>query len=121
MKDKILNIVGSPRFWALFLALVFLVTKVFWVTMPLDESAVTGAVVALVAFIASVSASSSPTVWSQLFKEFKFWTLVVSLVFVFIRAFWPAFPLTEEQVLTLIGALSATSIGVSYRPINTAR
>lgn len=120
MWTKIKLILGSPRFWALLIALILFVINGFKV-ITLDETALTAATVALVAFIISVSATGTPTVWMELFKSLRFWALLVSLTFVFIRSFWPAFPLTEEQILGIITALSGASIGVSYRPINESR
>jgi hypothetical protein len=117
--QKLFDILGSPRFWATLIALAFIITKALVPTIPLDEGQITAAVVALVAFIVSVSVQGSPTVWLDLLKSGKFWALLASLTFIFIRAFAPAFPLTEEQVLAVILALSGVSVGTSYRPINT--
>jgi hypothetical protein len=119
--QKIKDILGSPRFWALVIGLAFVFLKAFMPTLPLDETQVATAVTALVVFIVSVSVAGSPTVWMELLKSGKFWLLVTSLVFIFIRALWPAFPLTEEQVIAIIVALSGVSVGMSYRPVNTSR
>jgi hypothetical protein len=117
MWTKIKLILGSPRFWALLIALVLFVINGFKV-IALDETALTSATVALVAFIISVSATGTPTIWVELLKSLRFWALLVSLAFVFVRSFWPTFPLTEDQILGIITALSGASIGISYRPIN---
>lgn len=119
--NKFLDVIGSPRFWALIIAIAFILVKAFVPNLPLNEEEITGAVIALVGFIASVSVSPTPTVWGKLFSDFKFWALVANLVFIFLRAFAPNFPLTIDQVLTIISALAGTSVGVAYRPINTSR
>jgi hypothetical protein len=115
------NILGSPRFYALIIALAFIVAKAAWPAIPLDETEVIGAVGALVVFIASVSVQQGPTVWAELFGSGKFWALLTSLTFIFIRAFWAACPFTEEQILAIIVTASGVSLGTSYRPINTTR
>jgi hypothetical protein len=119
--EKFLNVIGSPRFWALIIALAFILLKAFVPVIPLNEDEVTAAVIALVGFIAAVSVNPAPTVWAELLKSGKFWALLASLVFIFVRAFAPAFPLSEAQVLAIIVALTGVSIGTSYRPINNFR
>jgi F0F1-type ATP synthase membrane subunit a len=119
--NKLNEIFGSPRTWALIIALAFILTSAFWPGMPLNKQDVTGAVVALVAFIVSVSVAGNPTDWKKLLSTLRFWVLITNLAFIFIRAFWATCPISQEQVLAIISALGTTSVGISYRPINETR
>jgi hypothetical protein len=118
---QLLNILGSPRFWAALLALVFIVAKAINPGWPLNEEEVVAAVTALVGFIFAVSATGTPTVWKELFTSFRFWALVASLTFIFVRAFAPSFPISEQQILAIIAILGGTSVSISYRPVNATR
>jgi uncharacterized membrane protein len=118
MISKFTEILKSPRFWAAILAIVFMLMGMYVpaVSAKLDQAAVTSAVIALVAFIAAESVSNQPS-YMAIFGSVKFWSLVISLIFIFVRAFVPAFPISEGLLQELITALGVMSIGVSYRPI----
>lgn len=117
--SKLWDILGSPRFWATLIALAFIFVKAFVPTVPLSEEEITAAVIALVGFVAAASVGGSPTVWLEMLKSGKFWLLVASLAFIFIRAYAPAFPFSEDQIVAIILALTGASVGTAYRPINT--
>lgn len=117
MWSKIKNVLGSPRTIALLIVVIVLaVLSIFGAKLNQDE--VITATIAFVGFILSVAATGTPTVWAQLFGSFRFWSLLISLAFIFLRAFVPGFPLTENVVLTLVSVLTGASISFSYRPIN---
>jgi hypothetical protein len=116
MINKFSETLKSPRFWAAILAITFILLKVYAPILKINEVDLTSAVIALVAFIAAASVSSAPS-YLDILKSLRFWSLIVSLMFVFIRTFWAACPLSEADVQMLVVALGAGSIGVSYRPI----
>jgi hypothetical protein len=122
MISKPVEILRSPRFWAAFLVLVFVLlgTYVPGVAAKLDQTAIASAVVALVAFIAAASVGGQPS-YIDIFGSLKFWSLVLSLAFIFIKAFWPSFPIGEATLQELIAALGVASIGVSYRPVGETK
>ena len=106
----------SPRFWAAILVIIFvlLATYVPAIAAKIDQTAVISAVIALVSFIAAESIEPKPS-YALIFGSIKFWALVVSLVFIFIRAFVIGFPISEDMIQALIATLGVTSIGVTYR------
>jgi len=116
------KILGSSRVWAALLAIVFVM---LYALMPelaanLSQVDVTSAVIALALFIVAETATGGGVGWA-IFGQPRFWALVVSLVFIFVRAFVPGFFLSETSIQELIAAIGAASIGVSYRPIGTAK
>ena len=117
-----LKLAQSPRFWAAILAVLFVLLGAFIpaAMSKLDQAAITAAVVALVAFIAADSAAGKPT-YARIFTTPRFWALVVSLAFIFVRAFMPGFLIDEKLIQELIGAMGVTSVGVSYRPVGAVR
>jgi uncharacterized membrane protein len=114
------EILKSPRFWAALLAILFVILSatVPAIAAKLDKTAITEAVVALVIFIAAASVGNQPS-YINIFGSFRFWSLLASLVFIFLRAFLPSLPISEELVQVLIGTLGTASVGVSYRPVGT--
>jgi uncharacterized membrane protein len=121
MIDKFVNILKSPRFWAAVLIVVFVIlqTSVPAIAQKIDQKALTSSVIALVSFIAAATVSNVPT-GANLFGQLKFWSLIASLAFVFIKAFVPSFVLTEDVIQALIASLGAVSFTYSYRPVNTS-
>lgn len=118
MIAKFAEILKSPRFWAAILMIVFVVLGTFVpaVMAKIDQTAVTNAVVALVVFISAETIAGAPS-YMAIFGKVRFWSLVVSLGFIFVRALIPAFPISEELLQGLIATLGAASIGTSYRMI----
>jgi len=110
----------SPRFWAAMLMIVFVIVATYApaVAAKLDETTVISAVIALVAFIAAETVAAGPS-YMNIFGSVKFWTLVISLIFIFVRAFVPTFPISEDLIQALVLTLGAGSIGTSYRPVGT--
>jgi len=116
------NVLSSSRFWAALLAIVFvlLIAYVPAIASKLNEADVVTGVIALAAFIVAESAAGAGVGWA-IFGKPRFWAVVVSFVFIFVRAFVPGFVLSEQLLQDLIAAIGAASIGVSYRPIGTTR
>ncbi len=116
------TVLGSPRFWAAILAIVFVIFGTYLpaASSKLSQADVTSAVIALAAFIAAVSATGQPS-GKELFSSLRFWALVTSLIFIFIRAFVPGFIISETLIQDLIATLGTVSIGASYRPIGTSK
>jgi len=116
------KILGSSRVWAAFLAIVFVLLGAFLPAFSnqIDQVAVTSAVIALALFIVAESVAGASVGWALLTKP-RFWALVISLTFIFVKAFVPGFVLTEDLIQEFIAALGAASIGVSYRPIGTSK
>jgi hypothetical protein len=116
------NILTSPRFWAALLAIVFVLLGTYApvIAAHVDQTAITTAVIALVAFIAAASIEPGGS-YVGLFRSIKFWSLVVSLVFIFVRAFVPGFPINETLIQDLILTLGITSVGVTYRAIGEVK
>lgn len=119
---KLRDILISPRVWAAFLVIVFVLLRTFVpaIANRVAEQDVTNAVIALVAFIAASSIGAAPS-WVNLIGTVKFWSLIVSLTFVFVRAFAPGFPIGEDLVQALVLALGVTSVGVTYRSVGSVR
>ena len=115
-------VLGSSRFWAALLAIVFVLMANFLpvIASKLSEADVVAGVVALAAFILAESAVGAGVGWAILAKP-RFWAVVVSFLFIFIRAFVPWFILSEAQIQELITAIGVASVGVSYRPLGTTR
>jgi hypothetical protein len=122
MIDNVKNILGSPRFWAALLAIVFVLLGAYApkAIANLDQVALTAAVTALILFIASESVAEPPT-GLGIFGKVRFWALVVSLAFVFIKAFMPAFPLTEAMIQALVSTLGVAAFGMTYRAIGAPK
>jgi len=116
------SVLGSSRFWAALLAIVFVLMSAYVpsVAAKLSEGDVVAGVVALAAFILAESAVGAGVGWAILAKP-RFWAVVVSFAFIFVRAFVPGFILSESQIQELITAIGAASVGISYRPIGTSR
>jgi len=112
------KILGSSRVWAAFLAIVFVLLAFYLpvFTSKLDQVAITSAVIAFVLFIVAETVAGAGKGWA-IFKQFKFWALLISLVFIFIRAFVPGFPVTEDLIQIFIAAIGSTSVSLAYRPI----
>lgn len=51
--------------------------------------------------------------WKLILGSRKFWAALVGLAFVLVKAFWPDFPLSEEQVLPIVVILAAYICGVA--------
>jgi len=116
------KIFGSSRVWAALLAIVFVT---LYALMPalsanISEVDVTSAVIALALFIVAETATGASVGWA-IFAKPRFWALIVSLAFIFVRAFVPGFFLSETSIQELIAAIGAASIGVSYRPIGVTK
>jgi len=116
------KIFGSTRVWAAILAIVFVTLYALLpgLTANISQVDVTTAVIALALFIVAETSAGANVGWA-IFGKPRFWALVVSLAFIFIRAFVPGFFLSETSIQELIAAIGAASIGVSYRPIGTSR
>jgi hypothetical protein len=108
----------SPRFWAAMLMIVFVIVATYApaVAAKLDATTIISTVIALVAFIAAETVAPGPS-YMNIFGSLKFWSLVLSLIFIFVRAFVPAFPISEDLIQALVLTLGAGSIGTSYRPV----
>jgi hypothetical protein len=116
------KIFGSSRVWAALLAIVFIVLYALMPGLPpnLSQGDVTSAVIALALFIVAETVTGGSVGWA-IFVKPRFWALVVSLAFIFIRAFVPGFFLSETSIQELIAAIGAASVGVSYRPIGVTK
>jgi hypothetical protein len=112
------EILKSPRFWAAMLMIAFVLVATYAPTVAakLDQTTIISAVIALVAFIAAASVGAGPS-YMNIFGSLKFWSLVLSLVFIFVRAFVPTFPISEELIQALVITLGAGSVGTSWRPV----
>jgi uncharacterized membrane protein len=108
----------SPRFWAAMLMIVFVIVATYApaVAAKLDETTIISTVIALVAFIAAETVGCGPS-YMAIFGSVKFWALVISLIFIFVRAFVPTFPVSEDLIQGLVLTLGAGSVGTSYRPV----
>jgi hypothetical protein len=51
--------------------------------------------------------------WKYLLTSRKFWACIIGLVFIFIQAYKPDFPITEEQVLPIVLLLVSYILGVA--------
>ena len=116
------KVLGSTRFWAALLAVVFVVLTFYLpaFTARLNEADVVTGVVAIALFIVAESVAGAGVGWSILAKP-RFWALAVSFTFLFVKAFAPTFILTEAQIQELIASIGVASVGVSYRPIGTSK
>jgi hypothetical protein len=122
MKIDLLETLKSPRFWAVVLAIVFVVltTYVPAVAAKIDQTAVINVVIAIVAFIAAESLQPGP-IYAAIFGSLRFWSLLVSLAFIFLKAFVPTFPLNEDMIQALVAAFSVGSIGAAIRPVGQTK
>jgi hypothetical protein len=116
------KIFGSSRVWAALLAIVFVVVYALVpdLSAKISEVDVTSGVIAIALFIVAETSTGAGVGWA-IFGKPRFWALVVSLGFIFIRAFVPGFFLSETSIQELIAAIGAASIGISYRPVGTTR
>jgi hypothetical protein len=118
MNQKLYAILTSPRVIALALAMVFIGIKAFFPVLPFSQGDVIAAVVALIAFIASASVGNVPS-YIDILSAPRFYILLVSLAFVFVHAYAPNFPITQDMLIELITAIGAVSVGTGYRKLNT--
>ena len=51
------------------------------------------------------------TKFHELLKSRKFWAALVGLLFVIVKGYAPTFPLSEEQVTTLVALLASYILG----------
>jgi hypothetical protein len=116
--SRLTDILTSPRVWAIVLSAIIMAVPIFWVAAPYNTTDALNALAALMFFVVSASVGPEPS-YINLFGQTKFWTLVVSLVFVFVKAFSPSLAIMETQILTMIGVLGSLSVGTAYRPLNT--
>jgi len=57
--------------------------------------------------------TSSQGQWIDLLKSRKFYATVAGIVFVLLKAYVPNFPLSEEQIMTVVGLLGAYILGTA--------
>lgn len=116
------KILGSSRVWASFLAICFVLLAFYLPVLSdkLDQAAITSALTAFVLFIVAETVAGAGKGWA-IFKQFKFWALLTSLAFIFIRAFVPGFPVSEDLIQIFIAAIGSTSVSLAYRPIGTTK
>ena len=98
---------------ALIAGLVFLFLKAIFPDLPFSEES-TVAFFGLIAAYLVGEGLEGPRIADNLIeilKSWKFRSLVAGVLVLSVKAFWPAFPLTEEQVIGAIEMFSALIIG----------
>jgi hypothetical protein len=108
--SKLTYILKSSSFWAAILTVAFLIVGAYVPNSPITESQVGAALLPLAAFVFGDAKRPINT----LLKSRRFWALVASLAFVFVKAFVPDFPLTEEQLIGLTATLGALILGSTF-------
>jgi hypothetical protein len=53
----------------------------------------------------------------EVVKSRKFWAAAIGLVMVFVKAYAPNFPVTEDQVMGIVGVLVAYIIGTGLENV----
>jgi len=116
------KIITSSRVWAALIAIVFVIlaTYVPGIAAKLSQTDVVSGVIAIAAFFVAESVAGQSAGWGIFLKP-RFWAVIFSLAFVFIRAFVPGFVISESMVQELVAAIGAASLGISYRPIGIVR
>lgn len=51
--------------------------------------------------------------WKQLLSSRKFWAALFALLMIVVKAFWPEFPLAEDQLTNLVYVLMAYILGTA--------
>lgn len=116
--NKWIMLLQSRKFWAAVLGFVFLIIMVAVPDFPLDEDMAVNFAVLIVGYIVSIAIDPGlpGTVWKKfknLFLSRKFLVSGVGVIFVFLSAYVPDFPITEELVLAFILMLTGYVNGIA--------
>jgi uncharacterized membrane protein YqjE len=93
-----MDLFSSLSFWVLLVGLIAFVLKFFFPALPLTEDFILKVVLWILAAFGIV-----PTLRARgLANSMAFWTLLVGLVVFVVKFFWPAFPLSESFIMTVV-------------------
>lgn len=105
--------------FALVAGLFFLGLKVFFPDMPFNEDQTVAFFGLLAAYFVGEGLEGPRLAdnFKAMLGSWKFRSLVAGILVLTVKAFWPAFPLTEEQVIEAIGMFSALILGAGAQGV----
>lgn len=100
--------------FALLAGLVFLLLQVFFPNLPFSEEQTIAFFGLIAAYLVGegLEGERIKDNLKALLSSWKFRSLAAGILLVLIQAFWADFPVTEEQIVSLLEILSALILGV---------
>jgi len=117
---KVVSLLKSRKFWAVIVALFFVVMLAIDPAFPLEEEQVVSIVALASAYVIGVAVEGG---WKEfgdvrsklagLLQSRKFWAACVGLFITMVTAFKPDFPITSDQLLAVVIPLVSYILGTA--------
>lgn len=115
----------SRKFWAALIGLVLIVLTAFLPGLPDLSTPLVELAGLLSAYIIGSALEANPLpagqVLNGLLKSRKFWATTAGLLVVIVRAVWPLFPLSDDQISALVLTLTAYTFGTGLQDSLTVK
>lgn len=109
----------SRKFWAALIGVILMILSAFLPGLPDLAASLEELAGLLSAYILGSALEVNPLpagqVWQGLFRSRKFWATLAGLLMVVIRAAFPDFPLSDDQISAIVITLSAYIFGTGLQ------